>query len=115
SGNRLPGIAPQVLNTTLDLSSRPGIYVNITWFYSEAIQLNDANTFRAAAFDITSARMGFRKKWTKFLSTDLFLAVDNIFNKTYSLGNDINAFGNRFYNAAPGINYTAGISVKTLF
>jgi len=30
----------------------------------------------------------------------------------YSLGNDINAFGGRYYNAAPGANYSAGISIR---
>ncbi len=45
---------------------------------------------------------------------DLFAGVDNVFDVTYSLGNDINATGSRYYNTAPGVNYYGGISFKYL-
>ena len=42
---------------------------------------------------------------------DVFAGIDNAFDLTYSLGNDINAAGGRYYNAAPGRNYYGGISL----
>ncbi len=48
----------------------------------------------------------------KHMNIDVFATGDNLFDVKYSLGNDINAFGERFYNAAPGVNYSAGISVR---
>jgi iron complex outermembrane receptor protein len=42
----------------------------------------------------------------------LFIGGDNLLNEKYSLGNDINGFGGRYYNAAPGRNYYAGIVVN---
>ena len=38
-----------------------------------------------------------------------FGGADNLLNVTYSLGNDINAAGNRYYNAAAGRNYYLGL------
>jgi iron complex outermembrane receptor protein len=38
--------------------------------------------------------------------------MDNILNEVYSLGNDINAAGNRFYNPAPRRNVFAGVMVN---
>jgi iron complex outermembrane receptor protein len=46
---------------------------------------------------------------------ELFVSADNIFDVQYSLGNDINAFGARFYNAAPAFNMAGGISLHFNF
>jgi hypothetical protein len=46
---------------------------------------------------------------------DLFFIVENLLNETYSLGNDINTAAGRFYNAAPGVNYLAGVSFQFVF
>ena len=41
-----------------------------------------------------------------------YAGIDNLLNETYSLGNDINAAANRFYNAAPNRNYYVGLSFQ---
>jgi len=46
---------------------------------------------------------------------DVFAGVDNLFDVTYSLGNDINATGGRYYNAAPARNYFGGASFQYRF
>ena len=43
---------------------------------------------------------------------EIFAGADNLFDTKYSLGNDINAFGGRYYNAAAGRNYYVGISFR---
>jgi iron complex outermembrane receptor protein len=45
------------------------------------------------------------------LKLKIYTGIDNILNETYSLGNDINATGGRYYNAAAKRNYYAGISI----
>ena len=42
---------------------------------------------------------------------ELFGGAENIFDETYSLGNDINAAANRFFNVSAARNYYAGISL----
>lgn len=49
------------------------------------------------------------KKQYKF---NFYAGADNLLDETYSLGNDINAAANRFYNAAPKRNYYAGLSFQ---
>ncbi len=111
SGNRLPSVAPNTLAAGLDINTKPGLYANITWYYSDRIALNDANTDYAAAYQLTGARIGWRKLFTKKLRADLFAGVDNLFDARYSLGNDINAAGGRYFNTAPGVNYFGGICI----
>ncbi|MDQ3536981.1 MAG: TonB-dependent receptor, partial [Bacteroidota bacterium] len=44
-----------------------------------------------------------------------YVGVDNLLNEEYSLGNDLNAFGGRFYQPSPERNYFAGLRVKYNF
>lgn len=112
SNKQLPGVAPQTIVAGLDFSSVKGWYGNITYTYSDAIALNDANTDRAGSYNLLGLRVGCKKINIAKLQAEIFTGVDNIFDTHYSLGNDINAAAGRYYNAAPGINYFAGISVK---
>jgi iron complex outermembrane receptor protein len=99
----------------LDVTTRPGWYANLTWFYSDPLALNDANTDRASSYNLAGGRTGWRTSLGKSIMMDVFAGVDNVFNVSYSLGNDINATGGRYYNAAPGINYFGGVSFQYRF
>lgn len=109
SGNELPGIAPETFSGGIDVSSKPGFYLNATYFYSSRISLNDTNTDFANAYDLFGVRIGYKKFLSKQLRMEIFAGAENILNEKYSLGNDINATGGRYYNAAPGRNFYAGI------
>jgi len=111
SHNRLPSVPQQLIVTGVDLSTRAGIYMNLTYTYSDKTWLNDANTAYAGSYNLLGGRLGFRRILGK-LKFDVYTSVDNAGNVKYSLGNDFNAAANRFYNVAPGRNYFAGVSVN---
>lgn len=115
SGNRLPGVPVNTLAAGLDVTTRPGWYINLTWYYSDPLALNDANTDRASSYNLAGGRTGWRTSLGKTIIIDVFAGVDNAFNVTYSLGNDINAAGGRYYNAAPGVNYFGGVAFQYKF
>lgn len=111
SKNKLPGAAPNVVVAGLDLVSKAGLYMNLTYNYTDKIALNDANSAYASSYHLLGARLGFKKDFNKKIDAEIFAGADNVFDTKYSLGNDINAFGGRYYNAAAGRNYYAGISL----
>ncbi len=110
AGNKLTGVAPQIYVAGLDLSFRFGVYANITFNHTDDIPLNDANSDYANAYNLLGGRLGYRKSWGNF-SLDLFAGVDNALDEKYSLGNDLNAIGKRYYNAAPTINFYSGVKI----
>lgn len=112
SGRNLPGVAPHTINAGLDLEIKRALYANLTWNYSDKIPLNDANSSYASSYSVFHSRISHKMHFRKSIQADIYFSVDNIFNVRYSLGNDINAFGGRFYNAAAGRNFTGGISLK---
>jgi iron complex outermembrane recepter protein len=112
SGKQLPSIPPNTVAAGLDIQTKPGIYLFTSYNYSDPIALNDANTVYSNSYNLLTMRLGYKKDVSKKIGLELFAGVDNLFDVRYSLGNDINAFGGRYYNAAPGRNYFAGISLQ---
>jgi iron complex outermembrane recepter protein len=112
SGNMLPGVTPQTVAAGLDLNTKAGIYANTTFFYSGRIALNDANKDYASAYNLLGLKLGYKNKFSKEIHFEIFAGGENLLDEKYSLGNDINAFGGRYFNAAPGRNYFAGIAFQ---
>ncbi len=119
SGNKLTGVSPNTVAGGVDVRVAKKFYANVTLNFVDKIPLNDANSQYSEAYILAGMRLGFRSalqspaaRHGKQLSIDLFAGVDNATNKRYSLGNDLNAAGNRYYNAAAGRNYYAGLKVS---
>jgi iron complex outermembrane receptor protein len=109
SGNKLPGVASQTVAAGVDASMKIGLYANVTYFFSGPIQLNDANTAKADSYNLLGLRIGYKQRSKKRMQFEIFGGGENMLNEKYSLGNDINAAGGRYYNAAAGRNFYAGI------
>jgi iron complex outermembrane receptor protein len=112
SGRQMPGDAKHTLSTGMDLTTQKGFNVVLTDYYSGKIPLNDANTAYADACNIVGVKMGYQKRISNKWRLRLNAGVDNLLNEKYSLGNDINAAGGRYYNAAPGRNYYVSMLVQ---
>ena len=107
-GNQLTGSAPHTLSAGLDFSQAVGFYLSPTVSHQAAIPLNDANTDYAAGYWTVGSRAGWRRTLAGRLSLDVYGGVANATNCRYSLGNDLNAFGGRYFQPAPGRNYYGG-------
>ncbi len=111
SGNQLTGVAPNTLVNLLDIRSKAGIYLNMTHQFVDEIPLNDANTVYQDAYNLLGGRLGWRTVWYGRWDVEVYGGADNLLDETYSLGNDLNAFANRFFQPAPGRNWYAGIKL----
>ena len=111
SGNRLTGTAPRTLSAGLDFSERTGFYLSPNLSHQASIFLNDANTDAAAGYWVFGARGGWRRTLAGHLALNLFAGLDNAQDRRYSLGNDLNAFGGRYFQPAPGRSYYGGAQV----
>lgn len=112
SGKEVPSVPGNTLSLMGDLVLKNGIYLNSTYYSSSRIALNDANTFFAPSYHILGARAGWKKTFDKKYKINFYVGADNLLDEVYSLGNDINAAANRFYNAAPARNYYVGIALQ---
>lgn len=112
SSNTITGTSPGIWQGGFVLQAKNHLYLNASFNYTERIALNDANTEFASAFLLVGVRLGYRNKNTS--SIEFFSGVDNLLNERYSLGHDLNAIGNRFFNASPDRNYYVGLKFDLL-
>jgi len=112
SGNKLPGVAPETLAAGIDVNTKSGLYLNSTYFFSGKIAMDDANTAFANSYNLIGLRIGYKKYILQETRMEIFAGAENILNEKYSLGNDINATGGRYYNVAAGRNFYAGITFR---
>lgn len=111
SNNKIPGTSMHTVAGGLDLKGSRGLSVSFNFYHAGKIPLNDANTFYADPYHLVGIKAGyeiFLKKWLFKLSA----GGENLLDQKYSLGNDINGFGGRFFNAAPGINFFIGLQMQ---
>lgn len=112
SGNRLPGVAPHTISTGFEFLAANGFLANINYYFSDRVPLNDANSEFAAAYHLLHARIGFEKRVSNGWRMKVIAGAENLLDKKYSLGNDINGFGGRYYNAAPARNFYASFIIQ---
>jgi iron complex outermembrane recepter protein len=109
SEKSLTGVPSIVYGYGADLRLTAGPYLNVTGNYTSEIALNDEHSQFAESYSLLNVRLGYKHTFGKS-EVDIFAGVDNAVDEKYSLGNDLNAVGGRYYNAASGRNYFFGLN-----
>lgn len=113
-GNKLTGTSPNIFVAGADINTSVGLYTNLTCSYTDKIPLNDANSFYSKAYHLLFTRLGYKGNVSKAIVTDIFMSYNRSFNTPYSLGNDLNASANRYFNPSAPQNLSGGILIKFL-
>lgn len=115
NGNEVTGVPGRILTGGVDFEINKHFYAHLTANYTAALPLDDANTTFADSYTLLGCKVGYKFNTGKKLPFDFFAGADNLLNEQYSLGNDLNAAGSRFYNTAAGRNYFVGLIVNPKF
>lgn len=111
SGNKVTAVPDWVWSNSLLVTFPKQWGLNVSHHFTSAMPLNDANSVFAAKYHLVQLKGTRSMKIGRQGEIQVFAGVDNLLNQRYSLGNDINAFGNRFFNPAPARNYYGGMKV----
>lgn len=111
SGNLLTGVPKLNLVNSLNFNLIQSTGLFIQHQYNGKTSLNDSETMFAKSYNLIQLRLFWNKQLQKQL-LGLQIGTDNLLNEKYSLGNDINAFGSRYFNPSAKRNYFASVSVK---
>lgn len=108
SGNKMPGTSPVKLTGSIDVGLKGNFRISVLSLYNSKIALNDANSAYADPYVLLSGKVA-KRLTIRNGGLKIFAGVQNLLDETYSLGNDINAIGGRYYNVAPGISFYGGM------
>ena len=109
-GNYLPGIPTRFGNFELRYKNSKKLSVSYSRNYRGNLYANDNNTEKISSFWRDDINFSIPLKIGKN-NFDFFLGCNNIFDKLYSDNIRINAFGSRYYEAAPGRIFFTGIKI----
>ena len=109
-GNYLPGIPTQFGNLELRYMNTKKLSVTYSRNYRGNLFADDINTEKISSFWRDDINFSVPLKIGKN-NFDLFLGCNNIFDKLYSDNIRINAFGKRYYEAAPGRIFFTGVKI----
>ena len=111
SNNKVTAVPDWVWTNSFSFVFPKEFGMNVSHDFTSEIPLNDANTVFSDKFHLVKLKGTWNWKMNASRHIQFFAGVDNLLNETYSLGNDINAFGNRFFNPAPTRNYYGGAKI----
>jgi len=114
SGNRIPGVARQMLYGALAWAPQQGWRVGLEGRYFGKVYVNDANSDAAASYFVASASAGYLWRhgpWT----WNAYARVDNLLDRKYVGSVIVNEGNDRYFEPAAGRNWTAGLSVAYAF
>ncbi len=89
-----------------------GFLGTLNYYYCDKLPLSDANDMYANDYHLIGAKIGYQKWVNNKLRIKIVAGTENLLNEKYSLGNDINGFGGRYYNAAAGRNYYTSLLLQ---
>jgi len=109
--NQLTGVPNQVLVGNMQIKFPAHLYLFGQYNYTAKMPLNDASTAYAPAYSLVEMKAGWECLLDHKTRLMIYVGAGNILNQKYSLGNDLNAVGGRYYNAAAPRNYYAGMKL----
>ncbi len=108
TGLKVPGVAPNVINIGLDIISVPGVYLNVTYAYTDKIPLTFDNSHTAEAYGLLNSRLSIRRTIAKKLNLEVYGGANNITGQRYPTELFLNVNDQRFYISGPNeINFYA--------
>ena len=114
AGNRIPGIPRQLLFAALAWVPPQGWRGGIEGRYVSKIYANDNNASAAPPYFTASVHAGYLlplERWT----LNAFARIDNLFDRQYAGSVIINESNGRYFESAPGRNWSAGVSASYRF
>ncbi|UVC31058.1 TonB-dependent receptor PqqU [Pantoea sp. SOD02] len=113
-GNRIPGIARNMAYAGLAYAPDQGWYAGTDVRYLSDIAADDENDVKAPSYTVVGVNSGYKwlvQNWT----LNLFGRVDNLFDRNYIGSVIVNESNGRYYEPAPGRNYSVGLTVSYAF
>lgn len=111
SGNELTGVPKTILVSSADVQLPKDFHIFLQHNFTSRIPLNDANTVYAKKYHLLQTKISWRNLRIADIPVEIFAGADNILNEEYSLGNDLNAMGGRYFNAAAKRNFYGGLTL----
>ncbi|MEO9101620.1 MAG: TonB-dependent receptor [Burkholderiaceae bacterium] len=114
AGNRIPGIARQSLFASFGYVPPQGFRTTADVRALSALAANDQNTANAPGYAAVGLQAGYLMTWQRW-TFNAFARIDNLFDRNVIGSVIVNEGNGRYFEPAPGRNWTAGLGAVYRF
>lgn len=114
AGKRIAGTARTQAAMGLDWRPHNDWRVGAEWRHVSAIAANDSNSVEAPGYDVLALSAGYTRQWGPW-KLGAFARIDNLADKKYVGSVIVNEGNGRYYEAAPGRQWMAGVNLGYQF
>ena len=111
---RLPGVARQSLYASVGWVPAQGWRAGVDLRAQGRMMTNDRNSTRAPGYAVAGAWLGWQQVWGAW-TVEAFLRADNLLDRSYAGSVIVNESNGRFFESAPGRQWSAGVSAAYRF
>lgn len=115
AGNRIPGIARQVAQAEIAWAPPEGWRAGAELRHVSDIAVNDGNTQSAPGYTTLGLHAGYLLRPSPRWEVAAFARVDNATDRTYAGSVIVNEGNARYYESAPGRNWSTGVTATYRF
>ncbi|HUH59954.1 MAG TPA: TonB-dependent receptor [Candidimonas sp.] len=114
AGNRIPGVARHALYAAVGWAPPVGWRAGVDARYLSKMYVNDGNTETAPGYVVAGVNAGYVWRHGAW-ETNAYARLDNIFDRLHAGSAIINENSGRYYEPAPGRNWSAGVTASYAF
>lgn len=114
AGKRIAGTARTQAALGLNWRPHQDWRLGADWRHVGTVAANDSNSVEAPGYDVFAVSAGYSHQWGAW-KLNAFARVDNLTDKKYVGSVIVNEGNGRFYEAAPGRQWMAGVSLGYQF
>ncbi len=114
AGKRIAGTARTQASIGIDWRPISGWRAGAEWRHTGAIAANDSNTVEAPSYGVLALSTGYTQQWGAW-KLNIFARIDNATNRKYVGSVIVNEGNGRYYEAAPGRQWMAGVGLGYQF
>lgn len=108
AGNRIPGIARQSLFASFGYVPPQGLRAGVELRALSRLQANDRNTASASGYAVAALYAGYVQRWERW-EFNAFARIENVADRKYAGSVIVNEGNARYFEPAPGRNWTVGV------
>ena len=109
--NQLPGIPRSYGALSLNKTGSKGLLLNFQYILTGELYADDKNEALVQGYSLINFDLGYQIQKENFKLIPHF-GINNLLDSQYNDNIRINAFGSRYYEPAPGINFFGGLKIN---
>lgn len=109
------GVPPVTFNAGFDLTTRPGLYANMTYSFRDGMYYTSDNKNETGKYQLLNAKIGFSRVLAGHFGLDAYVGINNITGHQNYAMVFLNQLPDAYLPAPREANFFGGLNLKCIF